>query len=215
MTFMIPKTGLLRAIAEAVLELISTGGYVAVGFLMALESALMPVPSEVVMPFAGYLAYLGELSLAAVTLAGTVGNLLGSLLAYYAGLYGGRRFVERYGRYLMLSRRHLELAEEFFRRYGSAAVLISRLLPVVRTVIAFPAGMGRMNLTRFSLYTLVGSLPWCYMLAYAGYRLGPYWSKVMELTEDLELAVLLAVPLVIYVLYRHAKSWSSGAEESA
>ncbi len=205
---MLPRIGLLRAIVEGVLQLISDGGYVAIGFLMALESALMPVPSEVVMPFAGYLAYLGVLSLTTATIAGSIGNLIGSLLAYYAGLYGGRRFVEKYGRYLMLSRRHLRLAEEFFSRYGSAAVLISRMLPVIRTVIAFPAGVGRMNLARFSLSTLVGSLPWCYALAYSGYRLGPYWSKAMELTESLELVILLAAPPALYLIYRTLKAGS-------
>jgi membrane protein DedA with SNARE-associated domain len=145
---------------------------------MAIESACIPLPSEVIMPFAGYLVSTGRFSLQAVAIAGAVGCLVGSYVAYFAGVHGGRPFLERYGRYVLIPPHELEIADRFFARWGSAAVFFSRLLPVVRTFIALPAGIARMDLGRFSIYTLIGSYPWCLALAYAGMKLGQHWRDL-------------------------------------
>ena len=156
---------------------ISTLGYGGVVLLMAIESACIPLPSEIIMPFAGYLVYKGQFNLWAVGVAGAVGCVVGSWVAYYVGLYGGRPFIEKYGRYVLLSRHDLDLADRWFARYGELIVFASRLLPVIRTFIAFPAGVARMNMTRFTIYTFLGSLPWCLGLAYVGQVLGEQWDK--------------------------------------
>ncbi|MBV9609577.1 MAG: DedA family protein, partial [Acidobacteria bacterium] len=132
--------------------------------------------SEVIMPFSGYLVYTGRFSLLAVATAGAIGCNLGSVIAYEIGYFGGRPLVERYGSYILLSRRELDWAERFFARRGSAAVFIARLLPVVRTFIALPAGVARMPRGRFHAYTFLGSWPWCLMLAYVGLKLGEKWE---------------------------------------
>ena len=152
-------------------------GYFGVILLMAIESACIPLPSEVIMPFAGYLVYTGQFNLWLVGVAGAFGCVAGSLIAYWVGMYGGRPFIEKYGRYVLVSRHDLDLADRWFARYGEIIVFASRLLPVIRTFIAFPAGVARMNLTRFVIYTFAGSLPWCLGLAYVGQILGEQWDK--------------------------------------
>ena len=152
---------LLEFLAAFIIAVISSTGYLGIVFLMAIESACIPLPSEVIMPFSGYLVSTGRFRLLWVGLAGAVGCNLGSLVAYYVGAFGGRPLVERYGRWLLVTHHDLELADRFFARYGDWAVFIARLLPVVRTFIAFPAGVSRMNVARFHLYTFLGSLPWC------------------------------------------------------
>jgi membrane protein DedA with SNARE-associated domain len=168
---------IIEILSAFIVATISTLGYGGVVLLMAIESACIPLPSEIIMPFAGYLVYKGQFNLWAVGVAGAVGCVLGSWVAYYVGLYGGRPLVEKYGRYVLLSRHDLDLADRWFARYGEAIVFASRLLPVVRTFIAFPAGVARMNMTRFTLYTFLGSLPWCIGLAYVGQILGEQWDK--------------------------------------
>lgn len=156
--------------------IISSGGYIAVILLMALQSACIPIPSEVIMPFAGYvLAHTQAQLLLLATIASLASNL-GSIPAYWIGAKGGRPMVERYGSYLLLSRRDLDMAEHFFAHYGSITVLVGRMLPIVRTFIALPAGIAKMNQTRFHLYTFLGSWPWCYALAYMGMKLGAQWN---------------------------------------
>ncbi len=154
------------------IAVITAGGYTGVVLLMAIQSACIPIPSEVIMPFAGFaLAHTrGQLILLA-TLASLASNL-GSIPAYWVGAKGGRPMVERYGRYLLLSKRDLDLADHFFSRFGSITVLVGRMLPIVRTFIAFPAGIAKMNQAKFHLYTFIGSWPWCYVLAYIGMKLG-------------------------------------------
>src|SRR5215468_8911535 len=144
---------ILEVLTAFIIATISTLGYGGIVLLMAIESACIPLPSEVIMPFSGYLVYLGRFSLWAVSLAGAVGCVVGSLVAYWLGMYGGRPLIERFGRYVLVSHRDLDLADRWFSRYGEAIVFASRLLPVVRTFIAFPAGIARMNLTRFVVYT--------------------------------------------------------------
>jgi membrane protein DedA with SNARE-associated domain len=144
---------------------------------MAIESACIPLPSEVIMPFSGYLVHTGRFHLLWVATAGALGCNLGSAIAYAVGAYGGRPLVERYGSYVLLSQRELDWADHFFARYGSATVFVSRLLPVVRTFIALPAGVARMPQLRFHLYTFVGSWPWCLGLAWVGMKLGERWDS--------------------------------------
>lgn len=155
---------------------VSGGGYIGVIILMAIQSACIPIPSEVIMPLAGdALAHSQRDLILLATLASLASNL-GSIPAYWVGARGGRPMVERYGSYLLLSRRDLNLVDHFFDRYGSITVLIGRMLPIVRTFIAFPAGVAKMNQLRFHVYTFIGSWPWCYALAYVGMKLGTTWN---------------------------------------
>jgi membrane protein DedA with SNARE-associated domain len=155
---------------------ISAGGYASVVLLMAIQSACIPIPSEVIMPLAGYALAHKQLDLILLATVASLASNLGSIPAYWVGARGGRPMVERYGSYLLLSRRDLDLVDRFFDRYGSITVLIGRMLPIVRTFIAFPAGVAKMNQLRFHIYTFIGSWPWCYALAYVGMKLGATWN---------------------------------------
>lgn len=168
---------ILEVLSAFIVATISTLGYPGVVLLMAIESACIPLPSEIIMPFSGYLVYTGRFNIWIVSFAGALGCVLGSLVAYWVGMYGGRPFIEKYGRYVLLSRHDLDIADRWFARYGELIVFASRLLPAIRTFIAFPAGVARMNLKRFVIYTFLGSLPWCLGLAYAGQKLGEQWNK--------------------------------------
>jgi membrane protein DedA with SNARE-associated domain len=145
--------------------------------IIAALAGCIPLPSEIIMPFAGYLVYTGRFSLLAVATAGAIGCNLGSVVAYEIGYFGGRPLVERWGRHIFLSQRELAIADRFFERRGALAVLVARLLPVVRTFIALPAGIARMPRLKFHIYTFLGSWPWCFALAYIGMRLGEKWDK--------------------------------------
>ena len=200
---------LIAPVAAWIVAVISAAGYAGVAGLMAVESACIPLPSEVIMPFAGYLASTGRFSLALAATAGAVGCNVGSTLAYAVGARGGRPLVERWGRYVLLSPGDLDRAERFFRRFGGPAVLIGRLLPVVRTFIALPAGVARMPQLPFQLYTFVGSWPWCYALAYVGYLLGERWDSDPRLRAamhrfDFAVVGLLALGLGWFV-WRHLR----------
>jgi membrane protein DedA with SNARE-associated domain len=155
---------------------IASGGYLSVIVLMAIQSACIPIPSEVIMPLAGYALAHTQLQLIILATVASLASNLGSIPAYWVGAYGGRPMVERYGSYLLLSRRDLDLVDHFFSRYGSITVLIGRMLPIVRTFIAFPAGVAKMNQLRFHIYTFIGSWPWCYVLAYVGMKLGAQFN---------------------------------------
>ena len=168
---------ILAVIAQFIISVISSSGYVGVTLLMAIESACIPLPSEIIMPFAGYLAHTGRLSLVWVSIAGAIGCNVGSVVAYWIGAAGGRPFITRYGRFVLLDNHDLERAERFFARYGGIAVFLGRLLPIVRTFIALPAGIARMSQVRFHVYTFLGSLPWCFVLAYVGMKLGQAWDS--------------------------------------
>jgi membrane protein DedA with SNARE-associated domain len=171
---------------------------------MAIESACIPLPSELIMPFAGYLVFEGKLSLFWAATAGAVGCNLGSLISYEIGYHGGRPLVEKFGSYILLGRRELDWAESFFRRGGQVTVLIGRLLPVVRTFIALPAGIARMPRGRFHLYTFLGSWPWCFGLAYLGMKLGENWRSLGQYFHkfDAVIGVLLLLG-VVYFVYSH------------
>ncbi|HSB28027.1 MAG TPA: DedA family protein [Pyrinomonadaceae bacterium] len=176
---------------------------------MAIESACIPLPSEIIMPFSGYLVSTGQMNLWGVAVAGAVGCVIGSLVAYWVGMYGGRPLIEKYGRYILLSRHDLDLADRWFAKYGEVIVFVSRLLPAIRTFIAFPAGVARMNLTKFVIYTFAGSLPWCLGLAYAGQKLGEQWNKDDTLKTwfhrfDFVIGIL-GVLAVAWWIWRHLK----------
>jgi membrane protein DedA with SNARE-associated domain len=177
-------------------QFISAIGYAGVFILMALESAALPVPSEVVMPFAGYLAYQGTFNLFLISIVGAVGCTAGSVLSYYVGYKGGRPFIEKYGKYLFIESSRMELAETWFKKYGDRAVFFSRLLPVVRTFISLPAGIGRYDLKKLITFSFIGSLPWCFALAYVGFSLGPFWNKIIGFFNGLDIIVVAAIVLV-------------------
>jgi membrane protein DedA with SNARE-associated domain len=195
-------SALLEFLAAFIISVISRSGYLGIILLMGIESACIPLPSEVIMPFSGYLVFTGRFRLAWVALAGALGCNLGSLVAYYVGSVGGRPLVEKYGRWLLVTHHDLEMADRFFARYGDWAVFIARLLPVVRTFIAFPAGVSRMNVARFHLYTFLGSLPWCLALAYAGMKLGERWMTLREYFHRFD-AVLGVVIVLVAVWFIH------------
>ena len=155
---------------------IASGGYASVILLMAIQSACIPIPSEVIMPLAGYALSHTQLQLIILATVASLASNLGSIPAYWVGAKGGRPMVERYGSMILLSRRDLDLVDHFFAKYGSITVLIGRMLPIVRTFIAFPAGVAKMNQFRFHIYTFIGSWPWCYALAYIGMKLGATWN---------------------------------------
>src|SRR5450755_2255147 len=170
---------ILLALAGFIKGVISSLGYPGIAFLMGVESACIPLPSEVIMPFAGYLVYARQFSsLAMVATLGAIGCNLGSVLAYEVGAYGGRPLIERFGKYILMSRHDLDASQIFFEKYGSITVFVGRLLPVVRTFIALPAGIARMPRGKFHLYTFAGSWPWCYALAYVGMKLGENWREL-------------------------------------
>jgi membrane protein DedA with SNARE-associated domain len=178
--------GVLFIFIKSVIAATSYGG---IALLMAIESACIPLPSELIMPFAGYLVYEGTLNLFWVATAGAIGCNIGSLVAYEIGYYGGRRLVERYGRWILLGRHELDWADRFFARWGYLAVFIGRLLPVVRTFIALPAGVARMPRARFHIYTFLGSWPWCLALAYFGMKLGENWRELGKYFHQFDFVV--------------------------
>jgi len=186
---------------------ISLLGYSGVVIMMAIESVCVPLPSEIIMPFAGYLAAKGEFIFIGVAIAGSIGSVIGSVLAYGVGVYGGRAFIEKYGKYILLSRHDLNLADKFFHKYGSSAMFFSRMLPVVRTFISLPAGIAKMNFTKFIIYTFLGSLPWCFGLAYAGKKLGDHWNALGVYFHKFDAIIgILLILGVAWFIKRHFKN---------
>ena len=202
---------LIALLAGFVIATISALGYAGIVLLMAIESACIPLPSEIIMPFSGYLVSQGEMLLWGVALAGAVGCVLGSLAAYYLGAWGGRPLVERYGRYLLISQHDLELADRWFTRHGDITILVGRLLPVVRTFIAFPAGVSRMPMAKFLAYTFLGSLIWCWGLAWVGMRLGERWDSLGVYFHRFDAAILALILLgAAWWVWRHLRQMKRG-----
>jgi membrane protein DedA with SNARE-associated domain len=204
---------LLEAIGAWIIQQISAFGYVGVVFLMAIESACIPLPSEIIMPFAGTLTVGGGVAgiaqparfdLVLVGLAGALGCLIGSIAAYWVGKAGGRPFVAKYGRYLLITAHDMDVADRFFTRHGQAAIFISRLLPVVRTFISLPAGISRMPFGKFCLYTFLGSVPWCLALAWIGRILGENWRSLEAYFHKGDLVIgILIVGGIVWFVWRH------------
>ncbi len=190
--------------------LIASGGYATVALLMAIQSACIPIPSEVIMPLAGYALAHTQAQLILLATVASLASNIGSIPAYWVGARGGRPMVERYGSYMLLSRRDLDLVDHFFDKFGSITVLVGRMLPIVRTFIAFPAGVAKMNQLRFHLYTFLGSWPWCYALAYIGMRLGASWNtnpRFKEIFHRFHLGVELVLLLgIVWFISSHWKN---------
>jgi membrane protein DedA with SNARE-associated domain len=200
---------ILQPLIDWVTATIGNHGLFAVFALMLLESMGILIPSEAISPFAGYLVSQGQMSFFAAVAAGVLGNLVGSWVAYFIGLWGGRELWFQYGRYVGVRAHHLKVAEKWFDRYGEFTVFISRCLPVVRTFISFPAGAARMNLAKFSFYTFIGCVPWVFALTYFGYYLGENWDEVGHFLHYLDYAVALAVlagTLYFFLRWRSSRS---------
>ena len=204
---------IIEIVGAWIISVIASTGYLGIMFLMAIESACIPLPSEIIMPFSGYLVFTGRFDLALVATAGAIGCNLGSTVAYIVGYYGGRPAVEKWGGYVLMSRRELALVDRFFERFGSITVFVSRLLPVIRTFIALPAGVARMPQLKFQVYTFLGSWPWCYALAYVGLKLGEQWDSDPRLREILHRfdAVIIAV-LVLGAFWYVRRHWRARQE---
>lgn len=197
-------TQILTWLSEFIITTIDSMGYPGIVILMAFESAGFPLPSEVIMPFSGYLALTGRFTLVGAAVAGGLGCLLGSLGAYWVSAVGGRPLLERYGRYVLISRHDLAMADRWFARWGNAIVFIGRLLPIVRTYISFPAGVARVGLWRFSIYTFVGSVIWSYLLAWIGLRLGERWASIRRTFEGFEIVIALVLMVgIVWWVRRH------------
>jgi membrane protein DedA with SNARE-associated domain len=213
---------LLGSIETPILHFISntydTMSWPGVVALMAIESACIPLPSELIMPLAGWKLVkdhgLGWEWLMLAAFFGAVGNTLGSLIAYYVGARGGRPLVAKYGKYFLISHHDLDLADRWFQRWGDVTVFVSRLLPVVRTFISFPAGVSRMPIRRFTAYSFAGSFPWSLGLAAAGYALGKNWEDIRNWMRPVEIPIVIVIAILVALyVYRHARrAWAAAPE---
>lgn len=186
---------------DVFLQFIDGWGYYAVAILMALENACIPIPSELILGFAGYMIYAGRMTFTMAMVAGMVGGMAGSYFAYYVGHYGGRPFVDKYGKYFFVKKSHVDIAQEWFDKYGIKAVFFSRMLPVVRTFISLPAGFAHVDMKQFFFYTFLGSLPWTALILFIGMMLGEGWKVMMEVGHEISLAVAAAIVIICIVLY--------------
>jgi membrane protein DedA with SNARE-associated domain len=189
-------------------------GYVGVVIAMAIESAAIPLPSELILPFAGWSVSKGltepltssPWSYWGAVIAGVVGNTVGSLASYAIGAYGGRPLVERYGKYVLISAHDLELADRWFARYGEATVFFSRMLPIVRTFISVPAGIARMPLWRFTLFSILGAIPWVMLLVWGGMQLGDHWLELKHNLRGLDYLIAAVILLGVGLfVWRHVR----------
>jgi len=188
---------LVQFAINLLLSIISSTGYAGIFFLMLLGSSALPIGGEIVMPFAGYLVWKGEMNFWLVISVSTLGNLAGALISYFAGLHLGRAFILKYCKYVLLSKQRIFLAERWFEKYGGAAVFVGRFLPVIRTVISLPAGIAKMDLKKFVAYTFIGSLIWCIVLAYFGMQLGNSWENVYKFGHYIDATVVVGVVFLI------------------
>ncbi len=196
--------GITEFIADFATAFIDKIGYAGVFLLMTMESMVFPVPSEAVMPFAGFLIAEAKLTFSGVILFSTLGSIVGSLISYWMGAWGGKPFIDRFGKYLLLDRKDLEFTERFFTRYGASTIFISRFIPVVRHLISIPAGAGGMRLLPFSIYTVAGAGLWNAFLTVAGYYLKQNWSEVMKYSHVIDIAVvLILIGLFGYFIHKH------------
>jgi membrane protein DedA with SNARE-associated domain len=199
-------SNILGQIALFCIEAISLLGYFGVFFLMVLESMIFPIPSELVLPFAGFLIARGEMGFLFAILFATLGSLVGSLLSYYLGKYGGNKFVFKYGKYFLLNEKHLINAEKWFSKKGELTIFIGRFIPIVRHIISIPAGIGKMNIKKFSLYTIIGAGMWNSFLIYVGFILGNNWEKIKQYSDYISWGILGIIVLGgLYFLLKEIK----------
>jgi len=187
-------------IISLIINFLSQFNYFAIFILMTLESTMLPIPSEVVIPFSGYLAYKGILNIYLVILFSSLGGLTGSLIAYYIGYFGGRSFILKYGKYFFISEKNLQTAEKWFRKYGKISVFTTRLVPVIRTFISLPAGIGEMPIKEFIFYTFTGSLLWSAVLAYGGYMLQDRWTIIFNIFSNMDpIIITIGIAIIVYI----------------
>lgn len=197
---------LLSEISEWALAVIEESGYVGIFILSALESAAIPIPSEVVIPFSGFLAAGGKFNLWGVVAVATLANLAGSVVLFLIGRSGGRWILERYGKYILIHKRDLDLADRWFSRHGTATVFWGRMLPVVRTFISLPAGVANMDLSRFSLFTFLGALPWNFILALMGLKAKENWDMLHGYFRKADIfIVILVISVIVAYVIRHLR----------
>lgn len=193
---------LIESVVRIITNAISAMGYWGIGIGMAIESANIPLPSEVILPYGGYLVSTGRLEFYRAVMAGTVGGTVGSALSYYLGLRGGRPFLVKYGRYFGFSIKHLDMADRWFARYGEATVFFTRLMPIVRTFISLPAGIAGMDFKKFVIYTFAGSLPWSILLTYIGLKLGQNWKAIEPWFHRLDILIALGILAAIFYIWK-------------
>ena len=191
----------MEQISQAFLSFIDQFGYFAVVLLMAMENACIPIPSELILGFAGYLIFAERMTFTGAIIAGMIGGMLGSIFAYVIGSSKGREFVDKYGKYFLIKKSHVDLAQNWFDKYGIKAVFFSRMLPVVRTFISLPAGFAHVNFKQFLFYTFLGSLPWTALILFASMKLGESWKYLLELGHEASIAFIAIVFIIIFVWY--------------
>ena len=196
----------MEQLQQSFLDFISVYGYFAVALLMAMENACIPIPSELILGFAGYLIFADQMTFTGAMIAGMIGGMVGSIFAYLVGSYGGRKFVDKYGKYFLIKKSHVDLAQRWFDKYGIRAVFFSRMLPVVRTFISLPAGFARVNFKAFLFYTFAGSLPWTALILYLGMLFGENWKKLLELGHEASIIVVIAIVAAVgFYIYKRRK----------
>ncbi|MCL5666348.1 MAG: DedA family protein [Patescibacteria group bacterium] len=206
-------SSILSTVTSFVTHTISTLGYPGVALLMAIESAAIPLPSEIIMPFSGYAVFLGRMNLWGIALAGGIGSSVGSAILYWIGLKGGRPFIQKYGKYILFSHHDLKMADKFFAKYGVFSTFVGRLLPVVRTYISLPAGISKMPFWKFLWYSFFGSFLWCLPLGYVGMKLGENWETFRNRLHGLDIAIVALIILgIAWWFYRHLKHRKLEAE---
>lgn len=198
---------LLAVVASWIIGVISSMGYGGIVLLMAIESACIPLPSEIIMPFAGFLVSKGEMTLWGIAFAGAIGCVVGSIPAYYIGMLGGRPLAEKFGKYVLISNKDLDMADRWFAQHGDIIIFIGRLLPAVRSFIAFPAGVARMAMTKFVVYTFLGSFIWCWALGYVGMKAGEHWEDLKVYFHHSHYVIAaLGLAFVAWYVHRHFKN---------
>ncbi len=205
---------IVTTLSDVILNLISSSGYLGIFLAMLVEGVLTPIPSEIIMPFAGYLSYLGTLNPIAVVLVGSLGATCGSTIAYLLGRRLGRPVLDRYGRYLGLRADSLDKAEAWFARWGNYGILVGHALPGIRSIISFPAGISRMDLRRFALFTFLGATVWNTVLVSVGYLLGQYWMRLADSLEGWDLAIIAAF-VAVFVTYIAVSRWRDRARSAS
>lgn len=187
----------LEQLTQNFLDFIDVYGYFAVAILMAMENACIPIPSELILGFSGYLIFVERMTFSGAMTAGMIGGMVGSVFAYAVGSKGGRKFVDKYGKYFLIKKSHVDMAQNWFDKYGIRAVFFSRMLPVIRTFISLPAGFARVNFKAFLFYTFVGSLPWTAFILYMGIVFGEGWKYLLEIGHAASIVFVVACVLII------------------
>jgi membrane protein DedA with SNARE-associated domain len=205
--------GIIESLINGVTHVIDMFGYFGVFVWMLLESACIPIPSEAIMPFAGMQIAKGRFDLHALAFVGAFANLVGSVLAYWVGSVGGRPFIAKYGKYILIRKHDVDMADRWFDKHGDATVFWTRMMPIIRTFISLPAGISKMNFPKFCVYTFIGAIPWCYLLTYAGMKLGDNWDTVSVWLHKAD-AVILVVLIVVFIWWIKRHLTPDAAEET-